>query len=56
MEKKKGAPVRFEGVQRGFLSERKVKVTPCRWAENRNEKKKRRGNQKWRVCYEDSGG
>ena len=45
MEKKKCAPVRSEGVQRGFLSERKVKVTPCRGAENRNEKKKGAGTK-----------
>ena len=34
MEKKKCAPVRFEGVQRGFLSERKGKVIPGRGAED----------------------
>ena len=27
--------VTFESVQRGFLSERKGKVTQCRWTENR---------------------
>ena len=27
--------VRFEGVQKGFLSERKKKVIPCRKAEDR---------------------
>ena len=27
--------IRFEGVQRGFLSERKGKDIPCRWTENR---------------------
>ena len=27
--------LRFAGVQREFLSERKGKVIPCRWAEDR---------------------
>ena len=43
--KKKCLPVRFGGVQREFLSEKKVKVTPCRGAENRNEKKKGAGTK-----------
>ena len=33
--KKKCLGVRSEGVQRGFLSERKGKVIPCRGAEDR---------------------
>ena len=33
--KKKRLEVWFEGVQRGFLSERKRKVSPCRGAEDR---------------------
>ena len=32
---KKCFEVTFERVQRGFLSERKQKVIPCRWTENR---------------------
>ena len=32
---KRDAEVRFEGVQRGFLSERKGKFIPCRGAEDR---------------------
>ena len=33
--KKKCFWIRFERVQRGFLSEKKGKVIPCRWTENR---------------------
>ena len=33
----------------GFLSERKGKVIPCRWTENR----RRRENQQWRVWCEE---
>ena len=33
--KKKRLEVWFEGVQRGFMSERKRKVSPCRGAEDR---------------------
>ena len=32
---KRDVEVRFEGVQRGFPSERKGKVIPCRGAEDR---------------------
>ena len=32
--KGEGFQVSFEGVQRGFLSERKGKVIPCRWTGN----------------------
>ena len=35
--KKKCLEVRFERVQRGFLSERKGKVIPCRGAEGGEE-------------------
>ena len=38
--------------ERGFLSERKGKVIPCWWTENR----KRRGNLQWTVWCEESGG
>ena len=34
--KKKCFYIIFEWVQRGFLSERKGKVIPCRWTKNRN--------------------
>ena len=33
--KQKCFEIRFEGVSRGFLSERKGKVIPCRWTEDR---------------------
>ena len=33
--KKKYIEIRSEWVQKGFLSERKGKVIPCRWTENR---------------------
>ena len=42
----------LELVQKAFLSQRKGKVISCRWTEDR----KRRGNQQWKVWYEESGG
>ena len=44
LEKKKCPEVRYEGVQRGFLSERKGKANPCRGAEDRKSAGTNSGN------------
>ena len=50
--KKKCLEVRCEGVQRGFLSERKWKVIPCREAEDG----KGTGTNSGKSWYKESGG